>query len=449
MERAQLPYGQSVQIDPLFGYYQDRSPASIATEVKVNGYRVARYIVTADSRINPRLIDAFHEEAVAVWYATFGNGTYSRVDLPAGWEAWRMVTRSDLTGKPLSDGYTRLCLNNPDYRTWKKRQIAHVLKEHPFDGIDIMEPHWPEYPGIESPAYACFCEACGQAFRRQFPKEEHLPDILISDSAKSPQRNPELWRKWLVFREASLRGFLNDLVNGPGGIRESAPRVKVCTWSLALLGPNGVQRVLEDSGEDAGAIVRDVKPDLHCLQTHWPDWLQPDLPPEYVEGYRPFVEQIRVHAPDVPLMIQADTGSKPGNRRSWAWIRAFERSCRKVGVTSTTFYEYFIGDYIYTDPPRIAEVRPDKGGVLLVFDKRVQAKSAADLAHYTLSDGRITAARVDGNLVRLSLTEVPPDRPCRLTVRDISDDAERRLFKDKPPAVLDQQTVEFKLQPRP
>src|SRR5581483_4120953 len=221
-------FGRSVEVDPGFPYYQHRSPESIAAEIRANGYRIVRYILTADSNFDPALLAAFRREGIAVWYATFCNGTYTTQDLPPGWQAWKMVTRTELEGKSLNDGYTRLCLNNPDYRAWKKRRIGRLLRAHPFVGVDLMEPHWPEYPGSESPAYACFCAHCLAAFRKRFPEETALPDILHADSPRSPQQNPALWKKWLEFRHASLTDFLNDLVNGKGGIREATPRARVC-----------------------------------------------------------------------------------------------------------------------------------------------------------------------------------------------------------------------------
>ncbi|HZP80631.1 MAG TPA: hypothetical protein VFB21_03250, partial [Chthonomonadaceae bacterium] len=248
----------------------------------------------------------------------------------------------------------------------------------------------------------------------------------------------------LEFRHASLTDFLNDLVNGKGGIREATPRARVCLWTLALSEPNGLQRVREDSGEDAAELARVVRPDLHCFQTHWPDWVIADLPPNYVDAYRPFLAAVRAAAPKLPLMIQADTGSQPQNRRSWDWIRGFERACARLGVGSTTFYEYFIGLSMYTDAPRIAEVRAHKASVELRFTKRLDTASARDRARYHLDKGRITAVRVDGSNVHLTVEGVRPGDHCTLTVRDIADDTRVRLFRDHPPAVLTSQTVRFR-----
>jgi len=437
-------FGRSVTIDPVFPYYRDRSPASIAAEVRANGYNIVRYILTADSNVNPALVAALHREHIGVWYLTFGNGTYSTKDLPRGWEAWKMVTRSDLAGEPLKEGYTRLCLNNPRYRAWKKAQIVRTLRRCPFQGVDIVEPHWPEYPGIKSKAYGCFCPHCLAAFTKMFPDESALPDILDPNSPHSPQRNPELWKKWLAFRQASLTDFLNDLVNGRDGIRQRAPQAQVSLWTLALAEDNALKRIREDSGEDAGEIVRVVKPDMHCLQTHWPDWLRRKLPPTYVERYRPFIDQIRKVDRDLPIMIQADIGSKKANRRSWEWIETFEQACNRLGVGSTTAYEYFVGGYMYTDPPQVTEVRRQGRHVELRFTKRLERASATDPGHYDITPGSIIKVQVDGSTVRLSLKGVRPGQPCVLTLEHLADAADRRLFKDRPPAVLESQTLRFR-----
>lgn len=436
-------FGPSVEVDPGFPYYKGRSPESIAAEIRANGYRVVRYVVTADSAIDPSLLRAYHREGIGVWYSTFGNGAYTTRDLPAGWQAWRMVTRADLLGKPLNDGYTRLCLNNPAYRAWKKAQMARVLRSQPFDGVDIMEPHWPEYPGVESPAYACFCPHCKAAFTKMFPAEKELPDILHRDSPRSPSRNPVLWKRWLEFRHRSMTAFLNDLVNGKGGIREAAPRMKVCTWTLALSEKDGVRRMREDCGEDAAEIARAVRPDLHCFQTNWPDWVRAELTPDYVNAYRPFIAQIRAAAPKLPLMIQADIGSQKQNRRDWEWVHAFEKASAALDASNTTLYEYFIGTYMYQDPPRIAEVRSTPATIQLRFTKRVDPTQAGKPEGYKVSPGRVLAARVDGSIVNLTVQGPRSGDPCTVTATNIPDVPGLRLFDDRPATTLKEQTVSF------
>lgn len=434
-------YDPGIQIDPMLAYYRGVSPEGIAAEIQATGYRVARYILTADSLVQTNLVEALHREGIGVWYATFCNGAYTTRDLPAGWEAWQMVTRSDLQGKPWRDGYTRLCLNHPGYRAWKKAQITRMLTRHAFQGVDLMEPHWPEYPGVASPAYACFCPQCVKAFRELYPGEEALPDVVDANSPRSPARNPALWARWLTFRHRSLTAFLNDLVNGENGIRAAAPQAAVCVWILGLSETNGLQRVLEDSGEDPREIALTVKPDMFCIQTHWPDWTRADLPPAYVEHYRPFIDALRAASPRMRILLQADTGSQPQNRRSWAWVRDFERASLAQGATTTAFYEYSLGEYIYSDPPRLVAARRTGPRIELRFTKRLDPAVAREPGHYRLASGAVTQVEVDGSRVLLATEGLAPGSTNAITVRGLKDDVSRRLYKDRPATILEEQTL--------
>lgn len=143
-------HGISPQVSAGFAYYQDRSPASIASEMRANGFSTVRYMVSVPSDIQPELIDAFHREGMGVWWAVFLNAAYSVKGFPDGWESWKVVRRADLTGEPFMPAAKRFCLNNPGFRAWEKAQFAEVLETHPFDGVDILEPYWPAYPGPQS-----------------------------------------------------------------------------------------------------------------------------------------------------------------------------------------------------------------------------------------------------------------------------------------------------------
>jgi len=435
--------GHSTQISVGFPYYEGRSPESVASELRANGFSTVHFMIPAPSLIDPRWLEAFHREGIGVWWSLFGNAAYTEQDLPEEWHTWEVVRRATLTGEPYQRPAIRFCLSNPGFRTWRKQTIVDTLRKHRFDGVDIMEPYWPAYPGPQSPGYGCFCEACLAAFRRMYPGEEALPDVVDPDSPNAPDNNPELWRKWLQFRKGMLTSFLNHLVNGKGGIRDVAPDAQVCTWSLALAEENGLERVCDVHGANPVEITHIVKPDVHCLQTHWPDWLKPDLKPDYVRAYQPFVDAIREKTPGLPLMIQADTGSREQNQRDWAWIRQFRRACAQMGVHNTTYYEYFISGYVYTDPPSVAFVRAWPKSIELHFTKRLNGNTAGDPKNYTLEPGTITDARVDGSVVILTCKDLKPGDRCTLTAAHIADAANRRLLKDRPPKVLESQTVRF------
>jgi|GEM_PF-720059 len=439
VDRAFFPiHGAGLIVDPSFAYYRDRSPESIATEIRANGYSVVHYIAEPSVRVDRRLVDAFHDAGIGVWCQVFGNGTYSSGHLPPEWRRWSMVTRTHLAGGTLP-GYERLCLNNAEYREWKKKDLAAAIKAGGFDGIEIAEPYWPEYPGPDSPAYACFCEACREAFTRRYPEESALPDILDANSPRSPSRNPTLWSKWLAFRQASHTAFLDDLVNGPGGLRQTCPGVAVCVWGLALVEPDGVQKIREYHGQDAGEVAATVKPDVYCFQTHWPDWTRADLPPDYVEAYLPFIRQLREHAPGVPLMIQTDIGSNREAIRDRTWIERFERVCEEMGVPSTCCYEYFIGGWTYQEPPRVAAVRRAQGRIGVTFTRRIDPATARRPGAFELDGQPTVVLGVDGSQVLLR--DPAPDDHTRLTVRRIGDETGRRLFTEYPPSILPEQSV--------
>lgn len=435
--------GHSTTVSIGFPYYGQRSPESIASELRANGFSTVHFIFPTPELIDPKLIEACHRERIGVWYGAFANTSYSVDELPEDWETWEIIRRGDLSGEEYDRSAIQFCLNRPEFRKWKQEQIVAVLKKHPFDGLDVMEPYWPDWPGPKSPRYGCFCDACATTFRSMFGEGLSLPDVVDSDAPDSPQKNPELWRQWLLFRQNSVTAFLNLLVNGKGGVRASAPGVKVCAWSLGLMDDPDGSKVREVNGCDIAALAQTVKPDMLCIQTHWPDWMKKDLAPDYVKAYQPFVDAAHASGPAIPVMIQADAGSRKDNRRGWDWIGSFRKTCDDMGVRSSTYYEYFISGYMYSDAPRVAFVRSQPGGVQLHFTKRLAHKSATDLANYKVEGIDIKEAKLDGNIVTLLGEGLVPGKRYVLTASGISDAPGLRLVPEEPSRVMVSQQIRF------
>lgn len=422
--------GRSITVSPNFPYYKDRSPESIAQEIHANGYDDVRLICINKSQISDDLLKAFRAVGIKVWYASFCNGVYPPAELPKGWESWQMKMKHP--ARP--DGFISFCPNNPDYRAWKKATVVAALRQHEFYGIDLMEPFLPAYFGPESDHYGCLCEYCVAAFKRMYPEAGDPPDFEDPNSPRYWKTDKALYAKWVEFRVASVVRYLDDLVNGKGGVREMCPKVKVATWSLGLDVPDQLAKLREWEAVDGAAIVKRVKPDLHVIQTDWPDWMKPNLPSSYPLRYKPVLDSVRAVAPSMPIMLQADIGSRANMRRSRAWISEVEKSARRAGFESVTSYEYFIGDYIYTEPPRVVKAVLEPGGIKLIFSKRLDATSASYVANYTLSPGKVDSARVDGSIVHLAVSGIK-GKP-EICVSGISDDASRRLYHDKPACVM-------------
>lgn len=417
--------GRGIVVDPAWAYYKDRSAQSIAEEIKANGYDEV-HLIWADDE----LIRAFQEAGIRVWLLTFVNGVYARHVLPEGWEAWRMKLRR----KQDPAGFTMLCPNNPGYREWKKNEITRILLAHRFYGVDLAEPQMPAYPGPESEHYGCFCDHCLEAFKRMYPGVTRFPDFDDPESPYYWKNNPELYRKWVEFRVATVVDWLDELVNGRGGIREKCPGVKVATWSLGLDVPDQLAKLREWEAMDASAIVRKVKPDFHVIQTNWPDWLKDELSPDYPEAYKPVFDSIRRVAPSLPVLLQTDIGSRPNMRRGREWIARVEATARRLGYAGAFHYEYHLGDYIYSEPPRPLRASCEGDTIRIVFNKRLDPVSASDTANYSLSSGRVESARVDGNLVYLGVSGCSNGSVLR--VSGLADDPSRRLFHDRPACVM-------------
>jgi hypothetical protein len=112
-----------------------------------------------------------------------------------------------------------------------------------------------------------------------------------------------------------------------------------------------------------------------------------------------------------------------------------EKYAKTIGLEQVTSYEYFIGGYIYTEPPKPMKATFEKPGTIRIsFNKRLDAVTAANLANYSIDTGRIESVTVDGSVVRLSVSGVG-EKPT-VTVSGLSDDDSRRLFRDKPACVM-------------
>jgi len=425
-----LRAGRSIMLDPQFPYYKDRTPESIVEEIKANEYDEIRLCCTSESGIDGKLVKAFVDAGVKVWMQTFCNGVYSRADLPKGWESWQMKLRKGA----YPAGFTFLCPNNPAYREWKKKQVTAALKAHPFCGIDLAEPMLPAYPGPESEYYGCFCDSCLAALKRMYPDVTAFPDFEDTKSPRYWKTDTALYEKWVGFRVATVVGWLDGLVNGKDGIREKCPNVKVAIWSLGLDVPNQLAKLREWEAIDGAAMVRRVKPDAHVIQTDWPDWIKDKLSPDYPSRYKPVFDSVRDAAPSIPILLQTDIGSKQNMRRSRDWVKRVEEAARKLGYAGVFHYEYHLGDYIYTEPPRVLKAAFEPGVIKLTFNKRLDPMPASNISNYSMSSGRVDFARVDGNIVRLSVSGAGSGSV--LTIANLSDDASRRFFHDKPACVM-------------
>ena len=428
-QRADRLGGPTIQIDPGFAYYHDRSPDSIADELVQNGYVGVRYFVTNENNVDGDLVAALRARGLTVWALVLGNGSYSVDRFPEGWQDWQMELVT-----PVNDGYYRFSPHCAEYVAWKKRALATLVATYPFDGIEIAEPYLPDWNGIDRGYYGDVGPHAQAAFVERYGRE--IPNSTDPSHPHYYRTDTELYQLWVDFRVDAVNAFLDEVINGEGGVRAVNPDVLVATWSLAIdAGPDSVALEREYQGLDAPAMIATVQPDVHILQTNWPDWVRPDLPANYARAYQPFVDDIRAVHPDIPLGIQTDIGSQLAMARNRAWLEEFVATVESMGFATWTAYEYHIGGYMYDEAPVPTQaIRLPDGAIRVSFDRRIDPESATRRSSFqVVLDGtrrRWVDPRyvsVDGNLVHIRQPGLPLDG-FELAVRNVTDDPRRWLY---------------------
>ncbi len=421
----------TIQFDPAFSYYQGRSAQSVAAELELAGYRTVRYFVTKETTVDGRLLDAFHRRGMKVWATVLGNGAYTTEHLPKGWESWQMTLL-----KPVNDGFYRFSHFSRSYVEWKKTVLHRMVREYAFDGLEIAEPYFPEWNGFSSGVYGDIGPWAVAAFRAYSGSEP--PDFVNRLSPRYYKKDPALYQQWIAFRVRAVNHFLDELINAPGGVRSGRPRIRIATWSLAVdAGRDPVAAVKEMQGVDAAEMISVVRPDMHVLQTHWPDWMRSRLPSDYVKRYRPFVEQIRRLHKEIPIGVQTDIGSLKPMRRSNDWLRRFAEASCEEGYRFWTAYEYHIGLSMYEDPPLpLRASRRSRCRVTIECSKRIavdtnKVKISIITEEEETTEGMAEVEKVDGNRLELLCESFPASR-FKLQVQGVRDTPEHWLLKGYP-----------------
>ncbi|MEC0241853.1 N-acyl-D-glucosamine 2-epimerase [Paenibacillus dokdonensis] len=421
--RAWALEGPSIQIDPLFPYYQNRSADSIAEEIQLAGYRTVHYFVVNESQVNAELIESFHQRNIAVWALVIGNGTFSTSHLPQEWPAWKMGLL-----KELNDGFERFSPFSKEYVQWKKEAVSRMLHDYAFDGVEIAEPYFPEWDGIRRGVYGDIGPAAQQAFQ-----EKHglaVPEFMNRFAANYYKKTPDVYAKWIDFRVDAVNALIDEIINGSGGAREIRPDILVATWSLAVDGGAvSTLRLKEWQGLDAISMIGRVKPDLHMLQTHWPDWMKRNLRAEYAGTYESFAAPIRAAFPELPLGIQADVGSRSNMIKDRTWLNRFQNTVYDLGYQTWTAYEYHLGGYMHDEHPVPLAARTEGDTeVVIVFNKRVDPDSTGmivadgkEVQEADIDGIRVEESIVDGNRLWLRFNRLPENRPFDVELRHVRD----------------------------
>ena len=407
---------KGVQLTQDSPYVQGRSVESIASELSVNGVESVFIIPTSTDGIQDGIVAALHAKGIGVGLMLFADSVYTSPDiLPSGWQSWQMGFLNGPTEQ-------HLCFRYDAYRQWMKQRAVNLCNTYGFDAITFAEPMYPVYDGItQTPVVYADVSSAYQAIFKTDTGQTHFPDFTTPASPYYFKTNTTLYQKLVQHRKDSITNYFDEIINGTGGLRQSAPDTLVITWSLACskLQNGGAQLLPEWEGDDACSIVKTAKPDIHYYQTHWPDWSDPNLSPEHVYQYIDNFKEAWRAMPDVPVGVQDDIGSLDSMRRSDQYYSDFLTACEASNVSNSTYYCFDIRSDIYEAAPQLKRISqctsdvnisdPNAADMItLEFDQRIGTGSVALMCQRNVvSDSNVVydilSATVDGNLLKLQL----------------------------------------------
>ena len=430
--------GRTVTIDPGFPSYKGRSARSIAEEIVANGYSGVYYFVTSDNAIRSDIIKELKNKDVPVGFLIIASGAYLPLDeRPTGWEKWKM----EFTNNSM-DSYSFMSFVHKEYAEWSKQRVVNLIKKYDFDGVTFAEAMYPITNGLEcdnvfygdiSPEFQkLFKEATGNTV---------FPEFIDKDSPNYYKKITDVYNDLVDFRVKTVNDFYDEIINGEGGVRQQCPSVMVATWTLGINQKDGVEKLREWEGNDIPSMIKQVEPDLHFVQTHYPDWANPDLKPSYVRKYYPFIKAVRDTDENMPIGFQADFVSHKTNRRDPNWQKCFYRTCDELAIDSTTYYVFSLRWDVYEEAPELVSVKKsDSCSLELCFDQRI-AKSCQDIisGREMIIDEqgikyKVEKAEVDGNLLHITLDkQLQVDQKITVLLEGIKDDPSCRYTSDTIP----------------
>ena len=349
---------KNVQLSQSSPYLNNRSVESIVSEIEVNGFDSIFLMAPSSQGIQDGIVDMLHERDIAVGLMLFASSVYTPTsDFPANWQDWKMEWVNN------ENPCLHMSFIHDGYRQWMKQRAVDLCNTYDFDAITFAEPIYPCYDGVtEDPVVYTDVSPAYQAIFKVDTGETAFPNFTDPADPDYFKTNTVLYQKLVQHRIDSITNFFDEIVNGNNGLRELAPNTLVVTWSLACskLEKSGVDVLPEWEGNDARAIVRKVKPDMHYCQSHWPDWADPSLPSDYTFSYMDNYREVWEIAPRIPVGVQADIHSLDTSKRSNQWYSEFLDTCNASNLSSSTYYCFSLRSDVYDAAPEFARAKIDK-----------------------------------------------------------------------------------------
>jgi hypothetical protein len=347
------------------------------------------------------------------------------------------------------DEYKLMSFVHKDYIIWMKNRVVELINKNGFDGFTFAEVMYPISDGLErnNVLYGDISPVFQNAFKES-TRNTVFPEFVDRNKPNYYKKIPKIYNDLVKFRVKTVNDFYNEVINGTEGVREKCPGAFVATWTLGIALPNGVEKLREWEGNEILSMIRQVKPDMHFIQTHAPDWLNPILKANYPLQYKPFFIAVKKADPNMPIGFQADLGSTPVARRSLGWQKVFYKTCDQLKLDSTTYYEFSLRWAIYNEPPLLFKATAISNDTIeLCFDKRL-SKDCVNLfiskKMVSSDDGNtfiVKSAEVDGNLLKIVLDKNISSKQISVDIGGIKDTPEYRLVSDGTANIIPSGTV--------
>lgn len=340
--------GPTTFVDPALSTYAGRDWTDVAARIHDQGFTAVHLIVLDFGTDLSPMVDAFHTVGMLVALTIFPTTNFQAYDAHP---EWRQLS---LGGESAYSWRVYLSPTNPDFVAWLQGQVSRLMRTYAFDGFTLDEPWYEVWGGPykdnpEHQYYMDISAGARQAFEKQYAYDP-LPTLFVTDTDGTYSLDPIMagstqYQQWVRFRIDTISAFMAGLADV---VRTANPRLPVfLTYVADVTVPGGAGKTPEYQAQDLDSMQVAVHPAGIIIESAWQDWLQPDLPPDYVLDYtNAYVPQLH---PGVIGLGQPDIGSVI--KRNMAWLKDFSGYSWQGGFSGYVIYEWSIGDWPTGGPP--------------------------------------------------------------------------------------------------
>ncbi|PKO15525.1 hypothetical protein CVU37_12830 [candidate division BRC1 bacterium HGW-BRC1-1] len=337
-------YGPTMSVDAGFDFYKHGGRPEMFAAMRNRGITAARIVDTGwlDGNAHKELADEVRAAGLAPVLCMFPPTHHGLYKLHP---EWRQLMLGGSDGK--YDWRTYLCPSRPEVRAVLAEETVAALKAGGYAGLQIAEPWFEQWGGPEMddgsprPGYACVCEVCRTRFAAASGGVDAREMLTKKDSPRYWRKpaNAALYKLWQDTRVDAVTSMTVEIATE---VRRALPGtvVNVMVLSDARVEPG---KIREYMAIDFERLIKEVQPEILCVQDSWQDWTQKGLKPDFIRDYgKLYVERFRRVKPDLWLMSHADIGSLAASKREWPWIQQFAKESLAAGFNCPSFYEWSV-----------------------------------------------------------------------------------------------------------